>query len=94
MSFEVYLYFAFILKHIITVDQGNYMRSEAVTRGVLYEKVFLEKVFSCEFCQISKNTFFTEHVWTTASMRCFMKSFWLVIFCANSVVNIKSGTSR
>ena len=70
------------------------MRSEAVTRGVLYEKVFLEKVFSCEFCQISKNTFFTEHVWTTASMRCFMKSFWLVIFCANSVVNIKSGTSR
>ena len=21
----------------------------------------------CEFCEISKNTFFTEHLWTTAS---------------------------
>ena len=24
-------------------------------------------MFSCEFCEISKNTFFTKHVWTTAS---------------------------
>ena len=24
---------------------------------------------SCEFCEISKNTFFTEHLWTTASER-------------------------
>ena len=28
----------------------------------------LEKVFSCEFCEISKNTFFTEHLWATASL--------------------------
>ena len=67
--------------------------TEAATRGVLWEKVFLEisqnsqkntcarvsfliklqalgtlaQVFSCEFCEISKNTFFTEYVWTTAS---------------------------
>ena len=27
----------------------------------------LAQVFSCEFCEISKNTFFTEHLWTTAS---------------------------
>ena len=25
------------------------------------------QVFSCEFCEISKNTFFTEQVWATAS---------------------------
>ena len=25
-------------------------------------------MFSCEFCKISKNTFFTEHVWATASI--------------------------
>ena len=25
-------------------------------------------MLSCEFCEISKNTFFTEHVWTTASI--------------------------
>ena len=24
-------------------------------------------MFSCEFCEISKSTFFTEHLWTTAS---------------------------
>ena len=23
-------------------------------------------MFSCEFCEISKNTFFTEHAWATA----------------------------
>ena len=27
----------------------------------------LAQVFSCEFCEISKNTFFTEDHWTTAS---------------------------
>ena len=34
----------------------------------LYQKENLAQVFSCEFCQISKNTFFTEHLLTmTAS---------------------------
>ena len=28
---------------------------------------FLIKMFSCEFCEISKSTFFTEHLWMTAS---------------------------
>ena len=64
--------------------------TEAVTRGVLCKKVFLEisqnsqenscpkawnfckkealaQVFCCEFCEISKNTFFTEHLWTIGS---------------------------
>ena len=27
----------------------------------------LAQVFPCEFCEISKNTFFTEHIWATAS---------------------------
>ena len=31
------------------------------------KKESLAQVFFCEFCKISKNTFFTEHVWTTAS---------------------------
>ena len=30
----------------------------------------LTQVFSCEFCKISINTFFTEHFWTTASQKC------------------------
>ena len=28
----------------------------------------LAVVLSCEFCGTSKNTFFTEHLWTTASI--------------------------
>ena len=28
----------------------------------------LVQMFSCEFCEIFKNTFFTEHLWTTASV--------------------------
>ena len=32
-----------------------------------FKKQTLTHVFSCEFCQISKNTFFTEHLWTAAS---------------------------
>ena len=31
------------------------------------KKETLTQVFSCEFCEISKNNFFTEHVWMTAS---------------------------
>ena len=33
----------------------------------LRKKETLTRVFSCEFCEIFKNTFFTEHLWTTAS---------------------------
>ena len=31
------------------------------------KKGTLALVFYCEFCETSKNTFFTEHLWTTAS---------------------------
>ena len=56
------------------------METEAATGGILQKKVFLEiyrpqasnfigkenlvQVFSCELCKISKNTFFTEQLWT------------------------------
>ena len=29
------------------------------------KKETLTQVFSCEFCETSKNTFFTEHLWAT-----------------------------
>ena len=32
-----------------------------------YKKETIAQVFSCEFCEISKNIFFTEHLWATAS---------------------------
>ena len=31
-------------------------------------KETLAQVFSCEFCEISKRTFFTDHLWATASL--------------------------
>ena len=31
------------------------------------KKETLAQVLSCEFCEISKNTFYTEHLWTTPS---------------------------
>ena len=34
----------------------------------LYLKKSLAQVFSCEFCEISKKTFFTEQLQTTASV--------------------------
>ena len=34
----------------------------------LAQQETLAKVFSYEFCEISKNTYFTEHLWTTASV--------------------------
>ena len=37
--------------------------------ATLLKKESLAQVFFCEFCEISKNTFFTEHLWTTASYR-------------------------
>ena len=34
----------------------------------LIKRETLAQVFSCEFCEISQNTFFTEHLWATASV--------------------------
>ena len=42
---------------LIKLQVSNFIKREA-----------LAQVFSCEFYEISKNTFFTEHLWTTASV--------------------------
>ena len=45
---------------------------------MLIKKETLAQVFSCEFYEISKNTFFTEHLWTTASASRFQfHSLWI-----------------
>ena len=31
------------------------------------KKEALAQVFSCDFCEVFRNTFFTEHLWTTAT---------------------------
>ena len=42
-------------------------RYDSVACNFVKKEIMAER-FSCEFCQISKNTFFTEHLWTTASI--------------------------
>ena len=39
----------------------------------------LAQVFFCEFCKISKNTFFTEHLWAHASKKG-MKDLFIISF--------------
>ena len=36
----------------------------------VYQKVTLTQVFSCEYCEIFKNTYFKEHLQTAASRTC------------------------
>ena len=83
----------------------GFFLADAATRGVLWKKPkackFIKKetltqVFSCEFSEISKSTFYREHLWTTASIfrncffcgiSCMLKSrlsiflFWCEILC-------------
>ena len=40
--------------------------------ATLFKKETQAQVFFCEFCKISMNTFFTEHVWVTASQQWIM----------------------
>ena len=41
--------------------------SQENTNVRVLKRETLAKAFSCEFCEISKNTFFKEHLRTTAS---------------------------
>ena len=36
-------------------------------------------MFSCEFCKISKNTFYIEHLWTTASLITSTFEIWILL---------------
>ena len=47
------------------------------------------QVFFCEFCDIFKNTFFTEHLWATGSVYCicdFVQWFYSVLLPVTQVV--------
>ena len=59
----------------------------------LLKKETLAQVFSCEFCEISKNTFFTEHLWTTASINWTMTRNQVFIK-ANNPISTKFAVKR
>ena len=37
------------------------------SQGKACARVSMAQLFSCEFCEIAKSTFFTEHIWATGS---------------------------
>ena len=46
--------------------RGSHQRC-SMKKGVLRNFTTLAQLLSCEFYEISKNTVFIEHLWTTAS---------------------------
>ena len=52
----------------ITPNTGSFYAVKGVAKACNFLKEeTLAKVFSFEFCEISKNTYFTQHLWATAS---------------------------
>ena len=50
-----------------TFERASFFNKVAgLSPATLFKKGTLARVFSCEFCEISKNIFFTEPLWTTA----------------------------
>ena len=47
-----------------TIHCKYFIKAQPETCNFIKEET-LAQVFSCEFCEISKNNFFTEHLWTT-----------------------------
>ena len=58
-----------------SVRKGVLRKAEACN---VIKKETLAQVFSCEFCEISKNTFFTEKLRATTSVVCDIRSKFLL----------------
>ena len=56
------------------------MPSKHYTQCNFIKKDSLAQVFSCQFYDTFKNTFFTEHLWVTASVNFTVKELCLPIF--------------
>ena len=55
----------FTEKHLF---QSLFFNKVAGLEPATFKKETLAQVFFCEFCEISKSTFFKEHLWTTVSV--------------------------
>ena len=90
----VYLYFERTCK-VLPVRSSHQRCS--IKKGVLkisqiqacnfIKKETLAQMFSCEFSEIFKNTFFTEHLRTTASDKCHMIIRKFQIMCSRFVIS-------
>ena len=64
----------FIRKHLCQSISFNEIAGLKVCNFIKRE--ILAQVFSSEFCEISKNTFLTEHLWATASINLWTDWYW------------------
>ena len=55
-------------KKVLLEILQNSQKSTCARVSFFIKKETLAQVFPCEFCKISKNTIFTQHLWTTASI--------------------------
>ena len=69
VSFSVHIQRFSILAWLRPEFRSSHHRCsmKKVPKDCNFIKETLAQVFSCEFCEISKNPFFTEHLWTTVS---------------------------
>ena len=58
-----------VLWEKVYIKISNDLQETICARTPFIKKETLAELFSCEFCKLSKNTFSTEHLWTTASER-------------------------
>ena len=56
-----------VLKNFV-IFTGKHLSQSLFLSCNFIKKETLAQGFSCEFCKIFKNTFFTEHLWMTASI--------------------------
>ena len=67
---EVYLNLCigFCITWLVLPNYKNIRKNQfQINHASHLKKETLAQVFSCEFCEISRNTFFTESLWTAAS---------------------------
>ena len=63
--------FLFLTKEASNESIFNFIKKVTLLKNCNFiKKETLAQVFSCEFCEISKNTFFREHLWVIASIFC------------------------
>ena len=73
-----------ILRRFVNVDSSiNFNVETTLILGPeacnFIKREALAQVFSCEFCEISKNTFLTEPLWATASVNLWTNWYWYTL---------------
>ena len=61
------------------------IKLQAYRSTTLLKNWLWHRFFSCEFCKISKNTFFTEHLWATTSVWS-SPNLILLLSCPNQIM--------